>query len=170
MRRLLGLFMQKKPYFYSPLYWGGGRKMDIFQIFNKLIRSSRITPFLAMIKKVTDQDPDQPQNSMSSSLGHSPPLHQISWKSVLSFLSDRTCYRGDNKAQPVAAVVSVPGVSAQPGCMEEKWISLCWEAHLSVRITCCLCRSEKHKAHFNRHAPRRSNSCRQSVSFTLFRA
>ena len=32
----------------------------------------------------------------------------------------------------------LPGVSAQPGCIEEKWISLCWDAHLSVRITCCL--------------------------------
>lgn len=31
-----------------------------------------------------------------------------------------------------------PGVSAQPGCMDEKWISLCWAAHSSVMVTCVL--------------------------------
>lgn len=41
----------------------------------------------------------------------------------------------------VSVFFFLPGVSAQPGCMQEKWISLCWEAHLSVRITCCLCRT-----------------------------
>lgn len=42
---------------------------------------------------------------------------------------------------------SSPGVSAQPGCMLEKWISLCWAAHLSVRITCCLCQTKKKNAY-----------------------
>ncbi len=46
---------------------------------------------------------------------------------------------------PFCVSSRLPGVSAQPGCMEEKWISLCWEAHLSVRITCCLCQNDSTK-------------------------
>lgn len=33
----------------------------------------------------------------------------------------------------------LPGVSAQPGCMHEKWMAGCARAHRSVRTTCCLC-------------------------------
>lgn len=73
------------------------------------------------------------------------------------FLNDRNCYdtKGGRIVFPIERNVtpestaksrnhqglfsSLPGVSAQPGCMEENWISLCCEAHLCVRITCCLC-------------------------------
>lgn len=63
------------------------------------------------------------------------------------------CYSMKNLCLPVkflsfkVSFFSSPGVSAQPGCMLEKWISLCWAAHLSVRITCCLCQTKKKNAY-----------------------
>lgn len=53
----------------------------------------------------------------------------------------------------------IPGVSAQPGCMEEKWTSLCWLAHLSVRIICCLCQNDNTKNPHKNTDPCRSGFC-----------
>lgn len=43
--------------------------------------------------------------------------------------------------------------------MEEKWTSLCWLAHLSVRITCCLCWNDNTKKRHKNTDPCRRGFC-----------
>lgn len=62
----------------------------------------------------------------------------------------------------IPSFFSLPGVSAQPGCIQEKWMSLCWEAHLSVRITCCLC-TQWHNTHKYTRAYTHKNRLQQNM-------